>query len=71
MKLILFDKIQKDFPVRACVRSDAFAPDQIDARSHLGAHLLSAKPIFLWSLLASRRPHFVSVGLARLLKQAQ
>jgi hypothetical protein len=46
MKLILFDKVQKGFPVRACVRSDAFAPDQIDARSHLGAHLLSAKAIF-------------------------
>jgi hypothetical protein len=25
MKLILFDKVQKGFPVRACVRSDAFA----------------------------------------------
>jgi hypothetical protein len=46
MKLILFDKVQKGFPVRACVRSDAFAPDQIDARSHLDAHLLSAKPFF-------------------------
>ena len=50
MKLILFDKVQKGFPVCACLRSDAFAPDQIDARSHLGAHLLSAKPFFAVSL---------------------
>jgi hypothetical protein len=46
MKLILFDKVQKGFPVRACVRSDAFAPDQIDGSKSPGRPFVERKAIF-------------------------